>query len=191
MSWLSDTPTSPYSSPNSRAPTRREKRSRKDRREYAHPIFDFEDDTAPPAPNTLDMLATYGLADSKHSQNNADLQKRATRYYGTQVLVPEGSVSPCLNATDRARRQRRSRVREPEGPVLETYCDITPLLEDAPKGNSEAAVKVVGDEDTISDIMMSEDDDVDEVGKEFEVIEYEVVSEHNGTIRRWYRGFRH
>jgi hypothetical protein len=137
------------------------------------------------------MLATYGLADSKHSQNNADLQKRATRYYGTQVLVPEGSVSPCLNATDRARRQRRSRVREPEGPVLETYCDITPLLEDAPKGNSEAAVKVVGDEDTISDIMMSEDDDVDEVGKEFEVIEYEVVSEHNGTIRRWYRGFRH
>jgi hypothetical protein len=75
--------------------------------------------------------------------------------------------------------------------VLETYCDITPLLEDAPKGNSEAAVKVVGDEDTISDIMMSEDDDVDEVGKEFEVIEYEVVSEHNGTIRRWYRGFRH
>jgi hypothetical protein len=193
MSWLSNPPTTSYSSTNPRAPTRREKRSRKNRGEYAHPIFDFEEDnTAPPAPNTLDMLATYDLAENVESQKSADIQKRATRYYGTQVLVPDGSVSSCLNATDRARRQRRSRVREPERPVLETYCDITSLLPDPLKVKAKVNVAESDDEDAIPEMTVSDDDgNVDEVGKEFEFIEYEVVSEHNGTVRRWYRGFRH
>jgi hypothetical protein len=141
------------------------------------------------------MLATYGVAKPNQTQKTPDLQKRAIRYYDTQVLVPDGSVLPCLNATDCARRDRRSRIRKPEAPVVETYCDITPLLEDDSKTKSSAVVDEWGDEDAIRDMMVSEDDvdadNVDEVSKEFEFVEFEVISENNGTVRRWYKGFRH
>jgi hypothetical protein len=32
---------------------------------------------------------------------------------------------------------------------------------------------------------------LDDIGRDFEIIESGDVSEHNGTVRRWYRGFRH
>ena len=169
-------------------------KKRSNRRQYALPKFEFEDDTAQ-APN---MLATYGLTEDGKIGKSADLQKRVERYYGDQVLVPNGSVSPCINATDRARRARRNRIRDPGTPPSpETFCDITPLLQDAPKPKSVAQVRddddwaddEVIDESEIHDMVLSEDDN--DPGKEFEVVESEPMSEHNGTVRRWYKGFRH
>jgi hypothetical protein len=75
--------------------------------------------------------------------------------------------------------------------VDEVYCDITALLFDEPRK--------VGKEDAISDMVLSEssdeedeeDEDLDDISRGFEIIESGDVSEHNGTVRRWYRGFRH
>lgn len=86
-----------------------------------------------------------------------------------------------------------SRIREAEVPVdvEEVYCDITALFFDEPKK--------VRKEDEISEMVLSEgndeedeeDEDLDVISRDFEIIESGNVSKHNGTVRRWYRGFRH
>jgi hypothetical protein len=83
-----------------------------------------------------------------------------------------------------------SRIREQEMPVDvdEVYCNITALLFDGPRR--------VGKEDAIPEMVLrksdeEEDEDLDDIGRDFEIIESGDVSEHNGTVRRWYRGFRH
>jgi hypothetical protein len=97
------------------------------------------------------------------------------------------------------RRQRESRIHEPER-VDEVYCDITALLVNDQKGRGKATV------DEVPDMVLSESDEEEEVVVEeeeeeeeeeediddvFELVESRGVSEHNGTVRRWYRGFRH
>jgi hypothetical protein len=86
------------------------------------------------------------------------------------------------------RRQRESRIHEPER-VDEVYCDITALLVNDQKGRGKATV------DEVPDMVLSEseeeeeeEEDIDDV---FELVGSRGVSEHNGTVRRWYRGFRH
>jgi hypothetical protein len=83
-----------------------------------------------------------------------------------------------------------SRIREQEMPVDvdEVYCNITALLFDGPRR--------VGKEDAIPEMVLrksdeEEDEDLDDIGRDFEIIESGDVSEHNGTVRRWCRGFRH
>jgi hypothetical protein len=152
------------------------------------------------------MLAAYGLTTDGEVDTSAEVQGRTERYYGDQILVPHGSVSPCINATDRAQRARHSRVREPDSDqhdrsVAETstYCDITPLFREPRSPESVAlpsrdrenrptdnGITNVGE---IPDMLLT--DDEDSSGKEFETVDYEPMSEHNGTVRRWYRGFRH
>ncbi|KAF2826481.1 hypothetical protein CC86DRAFT_370465 [Ophiobolus disseminans] len=81
-----------------------------------------------------------------------------------------------------------------------TFCDITRLLQEltrpkcvaqAPKhnGKGEYTDDEILVENDIPDMVLSEDDD--DPGDEFEIVKYEPMSEHNGTVRRWYRGFRH
>jgi hypothetical protein len=97
-----------------------------------------------------------------------------------------------LNGADRARRQQVSRIREAEGPVDvdEVYCDITALLFDEPKGKKIGEGKEIPDM-ILSDSSEKEDENLDDIGRDFEIIESGDLSEHNGTERRWYRGFRH
>jgi len=195
-----------------RTPTQQDDRKkRKSRREYALPAFDFEECTAPQQGGS-DMLAAFGPTKDDKVDKSAELQRRAGRNHGDQmetdkVLLPYGSVSPCMNATDRARRVQRNGIRVPEAstptapaPQSGTFCDITPLLRDpsnvkaivqAPRANAEDswADDETVDEDEIPDMVLSEDED--DPGKEFEMVRYESMSEHNGTVRRWYRGFRH
>jgi hypothetical protein len=145
---------------------RSSRRNQRNRRHYALPKFDFEDATH--APQGSDELISYTLATSSSN---------------TQHPVP---VSPCINATDRAQRARLRLASASQPLSQETFCDNTPLLQDNPK--RKPAVDVV-DEGDIPDMQLSEDE---ELGEEFEVIEKrECGVVHNGTVRRWWRGFRH
>jgi hypothetical protein len=180
-------------------------KKRRNRREYALPQFDFESNTAENQRNSSDVLAAYGLVRDDKADMNADHQKRAERYYGDQILVPNGSVSPCLNATDRARRARHSRIRERDSathspPVVDTgtFCDITPQLLEPRKSKSVATASKDTEEVWTDDEVLDERDipdmeltDEEHLVREFEMVKYEPGSEHNGTVRRWYRGFRH
>jgi hypothetical protein len=180
-------------------------KKRRNRREYALPQFDFESNTAENQRSSSNILAAYGLAEDDMADASTDPQKRAERYYGDQILVPQGSVSPCLNATDRARRARHSRTREPDitihqPPITDTgtFCDITPQILEPRKSKSVATASKdtaeiwtddeVLDERDIPDMELTDEEDL---VREFEVVKYEPGSEHNGTVRRWYRGFRH
>lgn len=59
-------------------------------------------------------------------------------------------------------------------------------MRDSPK---RKAVADIVDEEEIPEMQLSDDE---ELGEEFEVIEKkECRVVHNGTVRRWYRGFRH
>jgi hypothetical protein len=60
----------------------------------------------------------------------------------------------------------------------------------APKneGDSRQANGGMLDEYVKPDVVLS---DKVNFGKEFELVKYESMSEHNGTTRRWYRVFRH
>jgi hypothetical protein len=195
--------------PTTTAPTRqgniKKRRNSRNRREYALGEFDFES-RAPEQQGDSDMLAAYGLTTDSAIDTSAKMQGRAERYYGDQILVPHGSVSPCINATDRARRARRSRVREPDSDQHErfvaetsTFYNITPLLRE-PRSPESVALPSrdrenrptddgITDEGEIPAMLLT--DDEDSSGKDFEIIDYEPISEHNGTVRRWYRGFRH
>jgi len=179
-------------------------KKRRIRREYALGEFDFESNT-PRSEDSIDMLAAYGLTTDGKVDASADIQKRAVRFYGDQTLVPHGSVSPCINATDRARRARHTCIREPEEqrdmPITKTstYCDITPLLSE-PQNSRSVALGAEDSEGIWTDDGLLEDDEIpdipltddgDDPGQEFELVKYEPMSEHNGTVRRWYRGFRH
>lgn len=87
----------------------------------------------------------------------------------------------------------------------ENFCDITPLLQERRKSRcvdrfvldreTEWADEHPVDEEDIPDMPISDDEEEEEEednpGKEFEFVKYEPMSEHNGTVRRWYRGFRH
>lgn len=169
-------PHTPNNTPSTHAPAQTEPRSsrknQRNRRQYALPRFDFEDATL--AQQEGDELASYTLPDP--SPNNQPPPSEQ------QLPVP---VSPCINATDHAQRARICLASTSQPFPHETFCDITPLLLDSPKRKAVAE----GDESEIPDMQLSEDE---ELGEEFEVIEKRdcgVV--HNGTVRRWWRGFRH
>lgn len=181
------------------------RKKRKNRREYALLTFEFERGSTQ-APSSNDMPDPSDRTVDGGTDKAADLRRRVERYYGNQTLVPHVSVSPCISAIDRERRARRSRIREPEaeGPqtsILETgtFCVITPLLQQPTKTKSVVQTpEHVQDnewadddlpEDEVPDMLLSEDED--DPGKEFEMVKYEPMSEHNGTVRRWYRGLRH
>jgi hypothetical protein len=201
---------------NPRVPTRRAnhvpiQKQRRTRSQYALHKLDFEDDPLPP--ETMDMLAAYGFIGPSSDRDGGssevfDLRKRAQRYYGPQILAPTTPVSPCINASDHAKRARRSRVRQAGdiGPDFEVFCDITSLLGDhgsKEKDKSVARSKKRGelahDDVTAEHDMYGEDDDIpemllsdDEMEKDYEVVGNEFLgSEHNGTAKRWYRALRH
>lgn len=79
--------------------------------------------------------------------------------------------------------------------VEDTFCDITPLLEQSPK--RKVVGGIVGEDDDIPDMMLDEEKDEEELDEEELDEEFEVIEKrecgvvHNGTVRRWYRGFRH
>jgi hypothetical protein len=209
-------PISTFTQNNPHLPTRRSnhvpiQKQRRTRRQYALHKFDFEDDSLPP--ETIDMLAAYGLTGPSvdrdgGSSETADLQKCTERHYGPQIPTPTTPVSPCINATDRARRARRSRVRQAGdiGPDFEVFCDVTSLLGDRGSKDKDKSVarskkrgELAHDDVRAEHDGYREDDDVpemllsdDEMKKDYEVVGNEVLgSEHNGTVRRWYRGLRH
>ncbi|KAF2024594.1 hypothetical protein EK21DRAFT_93969 [Setomelanomma holmii] len=107
--------------------------------------FDFEH-ASDQGSHMTNTMAAYGLTEDGKVDYSQDRQARTERYYGSQVFVPGGSVSPCINATDRARRARRNHVREPHLarapiPTASTasagvFCDIPPLLHDSTKSQS-------------------------------------------------------
>lgn len=192
--------------PTTTAPARQGNiKKRRNRREYALGEFDFES-CALEQQGDSDMLAAYGLTTDSAVDTSAGMQGRAERYYGDQILVPHGSVSPCINATDRARRARRSRVRELDSDQhnrsvakVSTFFDITSLLCE-PRSPKSVALPSrdrknrptddgITDEGGIPAMLLINDEESS--GKEFEIIDHEPISEHNGTVRRWYRGFRH
>jgi hypothetical protein len=212
-------PSTPDSVPSSAAPCTPAGRNvindqkRRNSRQYALSRFDFDKE-----PVEIDVLAYHEEHHHKHSDARTQLQDRAIRYYGSQTLSPGVLVSPCMDATNRARRMRRARIRESAdsdgvvgGKRGGVFCDITGLLRDAKpkrspktedngenKAKPESVIKVsadsewtddkVVDENDISELLSSED----EVEKEYEVLDGERFgSEHNGRERRWYRGFRH
>jgi len=150
----------------------------------------------------MDPLVTYSFVvptqQDAHEYESTEHQRRAQRYYSTQILTPSGPVSPCLNATDRARRARRSRIRRPgdvDPHAEDVFCDITPLL-----GESETrlvAEKRRGDvetdgghvDDDIPDMVLSEDEE--QVDGDYEFVDsVKEESMDNGTAKRWYGGFR-
>ncbi|KAH3915189.1 hypothetical protein HBH56_085590 [Parastagonospora nodorum] len=167
---------------------------RRNRHQYALPRFDFEDDR-------MDPLMTYGVEEPTRQNpedESSQRQQRAHRYYSTQILTPSIPVSPCINATDRARRARRSRIRQPgdvDPNAEEVFCDITPLLREkktksvAKKRQSEFETND-GDDEEIPEMVLEEDEE--EMDGEYELLKRgEGLEMHNGTVRRWYRGFRH
>lgn len=159
------------SAPSPPASTRR---SQRNRRQYALPIFDFEETTH--APQGGDALESYLSPDPSSNE-----QPHAPK---PQCAVP---ASPCINATDRAHRARLRLTSVNQLISQETFCDITPLLLDSPKRKPVAEVIGQGE---IPEMQLSEDEE--DVGGEFEVIEKrECGVVHNGTVRKWYRGFRH
>jgi hypothetical protein len=97
-------------------------------------VFEFdENENLPRTARTVDMPATPDISilnDSTSEHRIDDTTDCATRFYGTQTLVPAGSVTPCLNGTARVRQQQMSWIRESGVPVEEVYCDITALLFD-------------------------------------------------------------
>jgi hypothetical protein len=212
-------PSTPDSVPSSAAPCTPAGRNvlndqkRRNRRQYALPKFDFEKE-----PVETDVPAYHEEHHHKHSDARTQLQDRAIRYYGSQTLSPGVLVSPCMGATNRARRMRRTRVRESaasnvvvEGEREVVFCDITGLLRDAKpkrspktedngenKAKPESVIKVSADSEWTDDKVVDENDISellslkDEVEEEYEVLEGgRFGSEHNGRERRWYRGFRH
>lgn len=149
---------------------RSSRRDQRNRRQYALPRFDFEDATH--APQGSNELTSYTLASScPKGQPQASEQR----------IFP---VSPCINAIDRAHRAHLRLASTYQPPASqETFCDITPLLQESPKH------KPIIKEDEIPDMELEEEEE--DVGGEFEVIEKrECGVVHNGTERRWWRGFR-
>jgi hypothetical protein len=91
------------------------------------------------------------------------------------------------------RRQRESRIHEPER-VDEVYCDITALLVNDQKGRVKATVDEVPDmvlSESEEEEVVEEEEEEEDIDDVFELVESRGVSEHNGTVRRWYRGFIH
>lgn len=173
-------------------PTRRNthaRRQRRNRRQYALPRFDFEYDR-------LDPLVTYGVAETPQSNVGQDSRtQRAQRYYSTQILTSSTPVSPCLNATDRARRARRSRIRQPgdvDPNAEEVFCDTTPLIREY---STQSVAKKrqrdveTDDDDEIQEMVLNGDEE--EMDGNYEFIDsVKGESMDNGTARRWHGGFR-
>jgi hypothetical protein len=155
------------------------------------------------------MLTTYGLTGDNGVDQTAELQKRAARCYGDQAIAPNMAASSWLNATDLARRARRSKLRDPRPPFENEgdLCDITPLLEDTLNARSMVIEDVnedwvdgeVARDEDIPDMTLSEDaeDEEDEeepdlISKGFEVVETPSIPfMHNGTVRKRYREYSH
>jgi hypothetical protein len=149
----------------------------------------------------MDPLIVYGIEEPTQQNppedGSSQRQQRAQRNYSTQILRPSAPVSPCLNAIDRARRARSSRIRQPgdvDPNAEDVFCDITPLLREKKTKSvtkkRQSEFESNDDDDEIPEMVLTEDEE--EGDGEYEFVERgEGLEMHNGTVRRWYRGFRH
>jgi hypothetical protein len=134
------------------------------RRQYAHPAFEFE---------PIDSAAQIDVS----SLDEAEPKTHTAQPCRAETTIP---VSPCINATDRTDRARRSGASFGELEVTETFHDITPLLREDSRAKDKAREK-------IPEMRLEESDDEGD----FDIIEKPARSEHNGTERKWYRAWRH
>jgi hypothetical protein len=190
------------SAPSSMPTKRNDLKRHKTRRHYA-----FSSNSEHQTPTiTPDMLGTHGIVGDSSVDKSAKLQKRTGRCHGEQTLVPNVPASPYVKTTDRARRVSKPVIRDTETPASKstdegTFCDITSLLQDTPKSKhviSESTEpertngKVVG-HDEYPDMILPEDeseDEEEEVDMDYEILETCCIpSMHNGTVKRWHRGY--
>ena len=170
---------------------------------YILPKFDFEHHSLSTIANTIASSRYIMSGDSLDMDTQRQIREGRKRYYGLQLLIPEGVVSPCINATDQARRKRRTRIRVLESATSKVqrnrtddstiFEDITGVLHVDTFMSNQASIlnngTVVETEDRywiedeilegteISGMLPSNDEDPD---MNFEIIQSQPKTEQNG-----------